>query len=103
MGIFVGYVAGQPVDLALQAFNALQVRDVPCRQGADDLENAAVLLTEVVMTQRVQTDHGDDLVIANHRDGNLAFQQIAHGAVEAAGLLFLLDPCNYFGCLVAAT
>ena len=97
--VLVGHVAGQPVDLALEAFDALQVRDVPGGQRADDLQDTAVFFSEIVVVQGIEADHRDHLVVTDDRHGDLALQKIAHGAVEAAGLLLLLDPRDDLGLL----
>jgi len=97
VGVLVGHIDRQAVDLALQAFDALQVRDVAGRQGADDLQNAAMLLAEVIVAQGVETDYGNHVFITDHRYGNLALQQITHGAVEPAGPLFILHPGDDLG------
>ena len=103
MRILVGDIGGQAVDLALQAFDALHIGNMSGGQAADDLQDAAVLFAEVVVEQGIEADDGDDLVIADDRHGDLALQQIAHGAVEASGCCSSSTLAMILGCLVKAT
>ena len=58
-----------------------------------------MFFAEIVVVQGIEADHRDHLVVADDRHGDLALQEIAHGAVEAAGLLLLLDPRDDLGLL----
>jgi len=102
--ILIGHIRGQSFNLALQSFDALQIRDMAGREGAYDLQNTAMFLAKIFIVLRVEADHGDHLVIADDRNGDLAFEQFAQRAVEPARSATPGPPVpTILGCLVCAT